>query len=149
MIVGDAGPGLEDLPAQLKAQVASTCPVEYFTFLPFINDVWPVWFGTDIAVVPSTEPEPFGMVAIEAMAAGVPVIAAAHGGLLDIVVDEETGLLFSPRRSTTLADALERLVSDDKLRKSLGSAGSKRQQQCFSVESQVDRTLGVYKEMLE
>ena len=149
VIVGGPAPGLEDLPAQLKAQVSSCGLDEYFTFLHFIDDIWPVWFGTDIAVVPSTEPEPFGMVAIEAMAASVPVVAAGHGGLLDIVVHEETGLIFSPSSVIALADALEQLASDSALRRAFGAAGAKRQREHFSVESQVNRTADVYRDMLK
>ena len=148
VIVGDAGPGLEHLLAQLQAQVMSFGLGRYFTFLPFVDDVWPIWFGTDICVVPSTQPEPFGMVAIEAMAAAVPVIAAGHGGLLDIVVNDETGQLFTPRSATGLADALQRLGSDSRLRKSFGTAGLTRQRALFSVDNQVERTKGVYRELL-
>ncbi len=147
VIIGDTAPGLMYLSAQLKAQVTSLCLDAHFTFLSFIDDMWPVWFGTDIGVVPSTEPESCGMVAIEAMAAGVPVIAAGHGGLLDIVVHEETGLLFPPRNVNMLADALERLGSDSMLRKALGAAGVTRQQELFSVESQVTHAVMIYEEM--
>ncbi len=147
VIIGETAPGLMYLSAQLKTQVASLCLDTHFTFLPFIDDMWPVWFGTDIGVVPSTEPESFGMVAIEAMAAGVPVIAAGHGGLLDIVVHEETGLLFPPRNVNMLADALERLGSDSMLRKTLGATGLTKQQELFSVESQVTNAVKVYEEM--
>lgn len=144
-IVGGAAPGLEALPDQLKKQAVAGGFADRCCFVPFIDDIWPVWFGTDIAVVPSTEPEPFGMVAIEAMAAGVPVVAAKHGGLLDILVHEETGILFTPRDILSLADAIERLAADAGLRKRLGIAGAKRQVELFSVESQVERTSVVYR----
>ncbi len=93
-----------------------------------------MWFGTDIGVVPSTEPEAFGMVAIEAMAAGVPVVAAGHGGLLDIVIHEKTGLIFSPGNTPALTEALERLASSRMLRHSYGAAGTIRQQDFFSLD---------------
>lgn len=149
VIAGDAGPGLEDLPVRLKAQVRSLGLSKYFTFLPFIDDVWPMWFGTDIAAVPSTEPEPFGMVAIEAMAAQVPVVAAGHGGLLDVVIHEKTGLIFSPGNSIALTEALDCLASNHALRHLYGAAGAKRQQDVFSIQGQVDRTLDVYREILK
>lgn len=147
VIVGGPAPGLEKLQDQLKAQAAAGGISERCSFMPFIDDIWPVWFGTDIAIVPSTEPEPFGMVAIEAMAAGVPVIAAKHGGLLDILVHEETGLLFKPRNVSALADAIQRLADDEAFRKRLGIAGAKRQAELFSADSQVERTTGVYRDM--
>ena len=147
VMVGGAAPGLENLPLRLKAQAEASGVGECCYFVPFIDDIWPVWFGTDIAVVPSIEPEPFGMVAIEAMAAGAPVIAAGHGGLLDIVVNEKTGLFFPPRDATALADSIDRLASDRILRRRLGSVGAQRQRDLFSVQIQVDRTEKVYEEM--
>lgn len=148
VIVGGPAPGLEDLPQTLREQAKAGGILDICTFCEFVDDIWPVWFGSDIAVVPSTEPEPFGMVAIEAMAAGLPVIAAKHGGLLDIVVDGETGLLFQPKNVEALANALETLLHNAPLRKSLGDAGKIRQEALFSMESQIALTEKTYLEML-
>jgi glycosyltransferase involved in cell wall biosynthesis len=139
-IVGDVFPGQEALRERLHAQVAAAGLGTHVHFLPFVADIWPVWRASDIAVVPSTEPEPFGMVAIEAMACGLPVVAAAHGGLLDIVEPELTGLLFTPRSAEALAAALARLAADAVLRQRLGAAGAARQASCFSLAAQVAQT---------
>ena len=147
-IVGDVVPGREWLREQLVAQVASAGLASRFCFVPFVDDIAPVWSASQIAVVPSTEPEPFGLVAIEAMAASLPVVAAAHGGLLDIVQHERTGLLFEPRSAGALANALERLIADAALRTALGAAGAVRQREVFSFDSQVEKTEQVYREML-
>ena len=147
-IVGDAVQGQERLRVQLLEQVDNAGLSDRFALLPFCDDIWPVWFGTQIAVVPSTEPESFGLVAIEAMAAGVPVVAAAHGGLLDIVRDGETGLLFEPRSASALADALGRLIGDAPLRARLGEAGARRQADAFSLASQQRQTESLYREMV-
>jgi glycosyltransferase involved in cell wall biosynthesis len=149
VIVGGPAPGLEHLPAQLKEQAKAAGMADRFNFISFVEDIWPVWFGTDIAVVPSTEPESFGLVAIEAMAAGIPVIAARHGGVLDILVNEETGLLFPPRDASALANAIDRLASDEPLRNRFGHAGASRQRQLFSIEHQVEQTSKVYLEMMQ
>jgi len=109
-------------------------------FVAFRADIYPVWRASDIAVVPSIEPEPFGLVAIEAMACGVPVVAAAHGGLLDIVEHEVSGLLFTPRDVDALAHSLLRLAGDAALRQRLGAAGKLRQAAQFSIQSQVQQT---------
>lgn len=148
VIVGSAAPNLEYLPMQLMSQAVLGGIEAQCSFLPFMDEIWPVWFGTDVAVVPSTEPEPFGMVAIEAMAAGVPVIAAKHGGLLDIVIHEKTGLFFTPNAFIDLADAIERLAVDAELRFRLGAAGAKRQAMLFTADNQVKLTTKVYSEML-
>jgi glycosyltransferase involved in cell wall biosynthesis len=78
------------------------------------------------AVVPSIWPEPFGLVALEAAAAGKPVIASEIGGLTDIVVDGETGLLVPPGDRPAMRTALRRLTRDDDLRGRLGEAAAAR-----------------------
>ena len=148
VIVGGAAPGLENLPSALREQATADGIADRVSFIPFLDDIWPAWFGTDIAVVPSTEPEPFGMVAIEAMAAGVPVIAAKHGGLLDIVVHQETGLLFTPRDAHALADAISQLALNKDRRMTMGRTGKERQQVLFSVDSQVALTSKTYEAMI-
>jgi len=139
-IVGDVFAGHEGVRAALVAQVNAAGLNQKVHFVPFQADIYPIWWASDIAVVPSLEPEPFGLVAIEAMACGVPVVAAAHGGLLDIVEHEVTGLLFRPRDADALAQALLRLADDTALRQSLGAAGKMRQSAQFSLQSQVQQT---------
>lgn len=146
-IVGDAAPGQAHLRDALLAQVAAAGLEAYFFFESFVDDIRPVWQAADLAVVPSTEPEPFGMVAIEAMAAGVPVVVAAHGGLLDIVEDGRSGVLFEPRNALALAEAIGSLLDDAPLRRRLGQAGLQRQRSLFSAESQVVALERLYLEM--
>lgn len=80
----------------------------------------------DICVVPSLWQEPFGLVAVEAMMAGVPVCAADCGGLHDIVLHGETGLLFSRSDVDSLVYCLNRLLDDDALRRGMGTSGRQR-----------------------
>jgi len=77
-------------------------------------------------VAPSIWPEPFGIVALEAAAAGKPVIASDIGGLRDIVIDGETGLLVPPDDRVALAEAMRRLIGDGELRQRLGAAAAAR-----------------------
>lgn len=147
-IVGSPAPGLEALVPELQSRIDALGLGNQMSFVSFDADIWPVWFGSDVAVVPSTEPEPFGMVAIEAMAAGLPVVAAGHGGLLDIVVPEQTGLLVAPRDSAALADAMQRLLQDAPLRRRLGQAGLLRQAQHFSLDAQVEQTAALYRDLV-
>jgi glycosyltransferase involved in cell wall biosynthesis len=78
------------------------------------------------SVAPSLWPEPFGLVALEAAAAGKPIVATAMGGLRDIVVDGETGLLVPSEDRDALAAALRRLIGDAELRARLGAAAQER-----------------------
>jgi len=77
-------------------------------------------------VAPSLWPEPFGIVALEASAAGKPVSASDIGGLRDIVVDGETGLLVAPDDRPALVAAMRRLINDEVLRERLGAAAAER-----------------------
>jgi glycosyltransferase involved in cell wall biosynthesis len=88
------------------------------------------------AVVPSIWPEPFGLVALEAAAAGKPVVAARIGGLPDIVVDGETGLLVAPADPEALRAALARLIDDPDLRERMGVAAGRRAES-FSADAVV------------
>lgn len=79
------------------------------TFASFSDNPDKFYRDADFVLVPSVSPEPFGRVAIEAFANKVPVIAAAHGGLLEIVTDYENGLLFEPCSSKELSKVLEQV----------------------------------------
>lgn len=148
LIVGDPPPTEPFHLERLKARIQEYELSDYFSVSGFVDAVDEVWASTHVAVVPSTEPEPFGMVAVEAMAHGLPVIAAAHGGLTDIVVDGGTGILFEPGSASALADAIERLISDAPLRASLGSNAIIRQADLFSVDQQFFALNKIYCELI-
>jgi glycosyltransferase involved in cell wall biosynthesis len=79
-----------------------------------------------LVAVPSVWSEPFGLVALETAAAGKPIVASDIGGLKDIVIDEETGLLVPPGDRDSLRLALQRLIADGRLRTRLGEAAARR-----------------------
>jgi alpha-1,3-rhamnosyl/mannosyltransferase len=79
--------------------------------------------GARLFVLPSFE-EGFGLPALEAMAAGVPVVASTRGSLPEVVGD--AGLLIDPENTAALVDALERIISDDTLRKHLSYRGTQQ-----------------------
>jgi glycosyltransferase involved in cell wall biosynthesis len=90
--------------------------------------------------------EGFGVACLEALAHGRPVVATRVGGLLDLVVDGETGLVVPPRDAAALRSALERLLGDPELRRKLGGAGRERARMHFSWEKVTDATLDAYAE---
>ena len=92
--------------------------------------------------------EGFGVACLEAMAHGRPVVATRVGGLLDLVVDGETGIVVPPRDPAALRSALERLLADPDLRRKLGSAGRERARTHFSWERVTDATLAAYAEAI-
>ena len=81
------------------------------------------------------------------MASRKPVVVAAHGGLLDIVEDGVSGLLFKPNDVTSFADQLQKLIASPQLRERLGAEGRARQTQLFSLDAQLNRTVEVIHQM--
>lgn len=132
----------------LKRHITEAGLQSYFKFIDFTEDINSIWSISDIAVVPSTEPEPFGMVAIEAMNNKKPVVAANHGGLSEIVVHDSTGILFEPRNSADLANSLAMLVENAETRSRMGENGKKRQMDFFSVESQVNKIATIVSDLV-
>jgi D-inositol-3-phosphate glycosyltransferase len=102
-------------------------------------------FRTADAVVCAAWYEPFGIVPLEAMATGVPVIATAVGGHNDTVIDRFTGLHVAAREPRALAAALRELANDPALRARLGAAGKARAQQRFTWDRVAAETLKVYR----
>jgi glycosyltransferase involved in cell wall biosynthesis len=98
-------------------------------------------------VAPSIWPEPFGLVALEAAAAGKAVVASNIGGLIDIVVDDQTGILVPPGDRAALAAAIERLIADPGLRERLGEAAVGRAAE-FNPDALVPRLEGAYRRAL-
>ena len=88
--------------------------------------------------------EGFGVACLEAMAHGRPVVASGVGGLLDLVVNGETGILVEPGNVPSLRAALERLLADRELRRRMGGAGRRRAAEHFSWDSVTRKTLDVY-----
>ena len=100
-----------------------------------------------VVAVPSRR-EGFGVVCAEAMAHGRPVVASAVGGLVDLVVDDETGLLVEPGDVDALRTALRRLLDDEELRRRLGAAGRERVRERFSWERVTDLTVAAYEDVM-
>ena len=111
------------------------------------DQLGPLYQRAAVVAVPSHR-EGFGVVCAEAMAHGRPVVAGAVGGLLDLVVHEETGLLVPPRDVQALREALHRLLADEKLRARLGANARRRAEETLSWDRVTDRTLAAYEEAL-
>lgn len=146
-LVGSAMFGEEDFEQTLHRQVTALGIGDRVEFRGFRDDIWDEFARLDVAVHCSTIPEPFGQVVLEAMSAGLPVIAAAEGGPFEIVTDGVDGLLVEPRRPELLATALRRLADDPALRQSLGEAGRKTAAR-YSPERTADAILTVYRLLL-
>jgi glycosyltransferase involved in cell wall biosynthesis len=103
----------------------------------------PLYERAAITVVPSRWPEPFGMVGVEAMARGRPVVGFAVGGIPDWLEHEVTGLLAPEADTTALADAIHRLLRDEPLRRRLGTAAVERVRRDYRPGAYLRRVMDI------
>ena len=118
-------------------------------FSGHVDDMPAAYALADIVIVPSTRPEAFGRVAIEAASMERPVIAADHGGVRETVLDGQSGRLVPPGDAAALAGALVEMLSmsrDD--RAAMGKCGRAHVEARYSVGSMTGATLSVYDELL-
>lgn len=125
-VIGGALFGEDDVEVSLRALVEELGLTDRVELLGHRDDVADQLAALDVVVHASTIPEPFGQVVVEAMAAGVPIVAAAAGGPLDVITDGVDGLLTSPGDVAALAAALARLAADPAERARLAEAGRRR-----------------------
>lgn len=103
----------------------------------------------DIVLVPSTKPEPFGRVAIEAMSAQCPVIASNHGGLVEILEGEKGGILVTPGNASEIAKSIEDITIDEKTFKRFSSAALERYNKFFSQQIYIKKFKSIINEITE
>lgn len=138
MLVGD-GKDRADLEATADALGISDSVI----FTGFAQDVRALMSACDIVIVPSSRGEGFGLVAVEAMALQKPVIASAQGGLPEIIVPGETGLLVPPNDPQALSDAVSELIGNPELGQSMGVKGRERVEQHFALGEQMRKLLEI------
>ena len=120
------------------------CPAR---FVGFRDDVGEWLLASDLAGVPS-HVEPLGNATLEAMACGLPVIGCAVGGIPEMVVDEQTGLLIPPREPARLSAALDRMLRDGPTRQRFGAQGRERCEAHFGIRLHVRNVLDQYQRVM-
>ena len=142
-----AGDGSER--TSLEKLAADLGVSEKVRFLGFQNDVRSVYWAADVfAHVPTTFPEGTPNAILEAMAAGLPVIASKLGGIPEVIRNGETGLLVPAGDLDALTETLLKLRSDPSLRAAIGQAGQNSVRENHSIHSLIERTLQVYEKLL-
>jgi len=117
------------------------------TFLGWRKDISTVMTNWDVFVIPSHD-EGFPVAALEAMAAGLPIVASAVGGLCEMVVDGETGLLAQMGNPADLALRIRELLMDSEKRHHMGVAARQRVIDHFSVTQMTEKIIRVYDTLL-
>lgn len=113
------------------------------------QEILPTYYAAaDVCVIPSHY-EPFGLVAVEAMACGTPVIASDVGGLQFSVVNENTGLLVPPQDVAAFSNAIDRILGNSEWRAELGKSGKRRVMSKFSWDGVASQLDSLYTELLQ
>ena len=134
-VFGDALPEHAEYEQALRAQIHELGLEDHVRLLGHTPDVEAIYTGHGIAVVPSVAPEEFSLVAAEAQIRGLAVVATGPGGVCEVVVADETGVIVPAQDPDGLADGIERLLRDPKLRREMGERGRRRMLERFTVET--------------
>jgi glycosyltransferase involved in cell wall biosynthesis len=135
---------------ELAAAVAAGGLADQVRIVGHCDDMPAAYLLADVAILPTTVPESFGRAAVEPQAMGRPVIASAHGGTLETVVDGVTGWLVPPHDPPAWAAAMRQAIDIGPARRgAMGQAGMTRARQLYRVEAMCQATLAAYERVLE
>lgn len=137
----------EEYPALLYQMTRDLGLAGRIIFTGHLEDVRPALAAMDIFVHPG-DPEPFGLVNIEAMAMAKPVVAFAHGALPEIVIDGETGILVAPEDEAAMAQAVLSLLRDPSRSVAIGHRGATRVREHFAAERMAEQVAAVLREIV-
>jgi glycogen synthase len=147
LVLCASSPDTPELAARLEAAVAGRSRVRWINAMLPVAEVVQLYSHASVFVCPSIY-EPFGLINLEAMACGTPVVASRVGGIPEVVVDGETGWLVPPGDPTALAEALRVALADPARARRMGEAGRRRVEAHFSWDRIAERTLAVYRDAI-
>jgi glycosyltransferase involved in cell wall biosynthesis len=148
VVAGDPWQGEEHRLGELRALAAQLGVAERVRFVGFRPDVENVYGAANVIVIPSPQPDPFGLVAIESASVGCCIVAADHGGLPEILTDGVTGRLVAPRDPAALAATISELRSDPGQRKRLGAAAAADIRGRFAPERLLTGAQALYDDLI-
>lgn len=148
LVLCASSPDTNELEARLGAAVAQQPRVRWLNAMLPREDVVQLYSHAALFVCPSVY-EPFGLINLEAMACGTPVVATGVGGIREVVVHDETGWLVPPADPPALAAAMRALLAQPERAAAFGRAGRRRVEEQFSWERIAERTLEVYREAID
>jgi glycosyltransferase involved in cell wall biosynthesis len=140
-----AAPDTPEIAQRLRAAVAAQPRVTWIDAMVPAADVIQLYSHAALFVCPSVY-EPFGVINLEAMACETPVVASAVGGILEVVVDGETGILVPPARPDALGEAMAALLSHPTRARAMGQAGRRHVERRFGWDAVAERTEAVYRD---
>jgi len=147
LVLCASSPDTPELAARLQAAVAGRSRVQWINAMLPVPEVVQLYSHAAVFACPSIY-EPFGLINLEAMACGTPVVASRVGGIPEVVVDGETGWLVPPGDAAALAEALRGALADPARARRMGEAGRRRVEAHFSWDRIAEHTLAVYRDAI-
>ncbi|MDI6642106.1 MAG: glycogen synthase [Elusimicrobiota bacterium] len=147
IVFGAVGADTKEYEDRMKEKVKKKKNILWIHELLKEEEYVELYSSAKVFVCPSIY-EPFGIINLEAMATQTPVVATKVGGILEVVVPNETGILVEPANPKQIADAVNELLRNDALRKKFGTAGRKRVEEFFSWEYIAFQTKKLYESLL-
>lgn len=145
LVLAGAAQGRNDYEAALRRDVETRGVRDMVHLVGDCADMPAAIAWADVVLSPSTRPEAFGRVAVEAGAMGKPIIASDHGGARETVVDGLTGILTSPGDVDALADAVAAMMAMSEVeRGAMGAKALERVRECYSADAMCRATLDAY-----
>jgi glycosyltransferase involved in cell wall biosynthesis len=139
--------------ADYEAKLRSICEAEglgeHVVFAGFQRNAIDYMAAMDVVAHTSVDPEPFGIVTLEAMLLSRPLVSTTIGGPTEVVIDGQTGQLVEPADPQALAAAIDELLSDPKAAQGMGKAGYERLLAEFTMKDCAAKTMHVYAQILD
>ena len=148
-IAGDNYAGEEYIREDLINYIENSGMNNSVELLGRVEDMDCFYNTIDVFVLPSIQPEPFGLVIIEAMAHKVPVIATNHGAPLEIIRNDIDGFLVNYTDAQQMADRICELITDNSKHKSIGEEGHEKVMKQFTVDKMVEGLESIYNEIFD
>lgn len=147
-IAGEAYTGETYLKEELKEYIACKNLSDTVILLGQVDNMCEFYQNISIFVLPSIQPEPFGLVVIEAMEYGLPVIATKHGGPVEIITDGVDGYLVDYKDPNEMACRIMELIKDSDKCRTMGECGKEKKRSVFSVSTMIQGVECVFEELL-
>lgn len=148
-IAGDIYKGENQIKNELIEYIAGKKLQDTVILLGQVENMPKFYRNIDLFVLPSVKPEPFGLVVIEAMEFGLPVIATNHGGPVEIISDGIDGYLVDYHNANQMAERIIELLKDDNKRRQMGIKGQNKKRRQFSVSGMVSGIEAIFDECFE
>jgi glycosyltransferase involved in cell wall biosynthesis len=146
-LVGGTFHGNEKLKDELLDRVKELGLEAVTVISNFRSDIPAILNAFDVFVLPSTQPDPFPTVVLEAMAAARPVVANAHGGCIEMILDHQTGYLVPPNQPSLMASRIGYLIDHPGERRKMGLCGRERLLERFTLNTFLQKWTEIYQQL--